>query len=79
MVSGFLRGFGKSLGPAIMVTIIICGSRILYVATFFQWSPTFHTLMAVYPVSWLLTDLGMGVVLFYYRKLYMAEDRKIEI
>ena len=79
MVSGFLRGFGKSLGPAIMVTIIICGSRILYVATVFQWSPTFHTLMAVYPVSWLLTDLGMGAVLFYYRKLYMAEDRKIEI
>lgn len=79
MVSGFLRGFGKSLGPAIMVTLIICGSRILYVATFFQWSPTFHTLMAVYPVSWLLTDLGMGAVLFYYRKLYMAEDRKIEI
>ena len=35
--------------------------------------------MAVYPVSWLLTDLGMGAVLFYYRKLYMAEDRKIEI
>lgn len=76
MVSGFLRAFGKSLLPAIIVTAGICGSRILYVATIFQWKADFHTLMAVYPLSWLLTDLGMAAVLLYYRKIYMAEDGK---
>ena len=76
MVSGFLRAFGKSLLPAIIVTAGICGSRILYVATIFRWKADFHTLMAVYPLSWLLTDLGMAAVLLYYRKIYMAEDRK---
>lgn len=76
MVSGFLRAFGKSLLPAIIVTAGICGSRILYVATIFQWKSDFHTLMAVYPLSWLLTDLGMAAVLLYYRKIYMAEDGK---
>lgn len=76
MVSGFLRAFGKSLLPAIIVTAGICGSRILYVATIFQWKTDFHTLMAVYPLSWLLTDLGMAAVLLYYREIYMAEDGK---
>lgn len=76
MVSGFLRAFGKSLLPAIIVTAGICGSRILYVATIFRWKADFHTLMAVYPLSWLLTDLGMAAVLLYYRKIYMAEDGK---
>lgn len=73
MVSGFLRGFGKSLLPAIIVATGICGSRILYVVTVFQWHPDFDTLMAVYPISWLITDIGMTAVLFYYRKLYRGE------
>ncbi|MGN0954991.1 MATE family efflux transporter [Dialister sp.] len=76
MVSGFLRGFGKSLGPAVIVAAGICGSRILYVATIFRWNPGFDVLMAVYPASWLLTDIGMAAVLLYYRKLYMGKDRK---
>ncbi|WP_299143514.1 MATE family efflux transporter [uncultured Dialister sp.] len=76
MISGFLRGFGKSLIPAITVTAGICISRVIYVATIFRWSPDFDTLMAVYPLSWLLTDLGMAAVLLYYRKIYMAEDGK---
>ena len=74
MVSGFLRAFGKSLAPACIVIAGICGFRILYVATVFQWHPDFHILMAVYPVSWLITDLGMAAVLFWYRNLYMAKD-----
>ncbi len=71
MISGYLRGFGNSLMPALIVVFGICGSRIIYVLTVFPLSPDFTTLMTVYPVSWLITATGMGILLFVTRKKYV--------
>lgn len=71
MISGYLRGFGDSLPPALITIAGICGTRIVYMATVF---PAFHTydcLMAVYPLSWLLTVAGLVILLFKTRKKYI--------
>lgn len=71
MISGYLRGFGDSLPPALITIAGICGTRIVYMATIF---PAFHTydcLMAVYPLSWLLTVVGLVILLIKTRKKYI--------
>ena len=75
MISGYLRGFGNSLMPALIAVVGICGSRIIYVLTVFPLSPDFTTLMTVYPVSWLITASGMAVLLFATRKKYVWGTR----
>lgn len=63
MVSGFLRGFGESFMPAVLVVLGICGTRMIYVATIFPDYPTFDILMAVYPLSWAITAFALLVLL----------------
>ena len=50
-LSGYLRGFGISLLPAVLTTIGVCGIRLLWVQFVFPASPTFLTVMLVYPIS----------------------------
>lgn len=50
-LSGYLRGFGDSLAPAIVTTVVICGLRFWWVLSVFPASPTFETVMTVYPIS----------------------------
>ena len=50
VMSGAMRGFGKSLVPAVITLAGICGIRLLWVAFVFPLRPTFTVLMAVYPV-----------------------------
>ena len=54
--SGALRGFGRSTMPAILSLIGICGFRVLWVMTVFAAKPDFAVLMAVYPLSWIITS-----------------------
>ncbi len=49
--SGYLRGFGKSLFPAVSALICICGIRVVWIFTVFPAHQTFLTIMLVYPVS----------------------------
>lgn len=55
IMSGSMRGYGYSFVPAIITFAGVCGIRITWVYTIFQMSPTFYTLMMVYPVSWVVT------------------------
>jgi len=55
--SGCLRGMGQSFLPMLMSVLGICGFRILYIYTIFEWSPTLLTLYISYPASWVLTML----------------------
>ena len=64
-MSGYLRGFGISLLPAALTTLGVCGIRIFWVAFVFAASPTFLTIMLVYPVSLAATALLiLGALLF---------------
>ena len=58
VMSGYLRGFGISLVPAILTTIGVCG---------IQKSQTFQTIMLVYPVSLAATAVLIGIALLVYR------------
>ncbi len=55
--SGYLRGFGLSFVPAIVSLAGICGTRILWIMTFFRWSPSFASIMTAYPVSLGITGI----------------------
>lgn len=57
VMSGYLRGFGISLAPAILTTIGVCGVRIAWIKLVFPNDPTFHTIMTAYPLSLSFTAL----------------------
>ena len=62
-MSGYLRGFGISLLPALLTAVGICGLRVVWVYTVFRANPTFQTVMTVYPVSLSTTAVLVGVAL----------------
>ena len=51
VMSGYLRGFGISLAPALLTVLGVCGIRIAWIQFVFPHSQTFRTIMTVYPVS----------------------------
>lgn len=51
VMSGYLRGFGISLAPALLTMLGVCGVRIIWIFTVFPKSPTFQTIMTAYPIS----------------------------
>lgn len=67
VMSGYLRGFGISLVPAIMTIFGVCGIRIAWIQLVFDHSRTFGTIMTVYPISLAATALMIFCVLLYYR------------
>jgi Na+-driven multidrug efflux pump len=67
VLSGALRGYGFSLPPALLALVGICGVRITWLYTLFPASPTYGTLMACYPVSWLITGIFIGILYRYCR------------
>ena len=52
-----LRGMGYANLPTILMIIGICVFRLVWLATVQQWNNTYETLCAVYPSSWLFTDI----------------------
>ena len=67
VMSGYLRGFGISLLPAILTTVGVCGIRIAWIQFIFPQSRTMATIMTVYPVSLSTTALLVFIVLLWYR------------
>lgn len=66
-MSGYLRGFGISLVPAILTTIGVCGVRLLWIALVFPAHRTFKAIMAVYPLSLSVTAVLIFFALIAYR------------
>ena len=66
VMSGYLRGFGISLMPAILTTVGVCGVRIAWIRFVFPQSMTFRTIMTAYPVSLSVTALFMLIALLCY-------------
>ena len=67
-LSGALRGYGNSLTPAVITLICVCGVRVVWVFTAFAKIPTYATLMAVYPISWLITMIVLTAAYAYHMK-----------
>lgn len=67
VMSGYLRGFGFSLVPAILTTVGVCVLRIIWINTVFPANRTFVTIMTAYPVSLATTAVLIFVALIIYR------------
>ncbi len=59
VLSGYLRGFGISVLPAVLTMVGVCGTRLSWIYWVFPKSQTFQTIMAVFPISLALTALLM--------------------
>lgn len=70
-MSGYLRGFGISLTPALLTMLGVCGIRVLWVATVFPKNPCFETIMQVYPIS-----LAVNAVLIFTALMIIRPAKK---
>ena len=66
VMSGYLRGFGISLVPALLTMLGVCGVRILWSATVFPQHRTFQTIMLAYPLSLSATAVLILIALLVY-------------
>lgn len=66
VMSGYLRGFGISLVPALLTMLGVCGIRILWIAAVFPLHRTFQTIMLAYPLSLAATALLILIALLVY-------------
>ncbi len=66
VMSGYLRGFGISLVPAILTTLGVCVTRIVWVYAVFPMDRTFHTLLMAYPISLSITAVLILAALLAY-------------
>ena len=76
MMSGYLRGFGISLVPAILTMIGVCGIRIAWIQFVFPQSCTFETIMRAYPLSLSATALLIFFALLWYHPSRRFEKKK---
>lgn len=78
VMSGYLRGFGISLVPAILTTIGVCGTRIFWIYVIFPAHRNFETIMTAYPVSLSITAVLIFISLMVYRPSHRFENKKPE-
>lgn len=71
VMSGAMRGYGRSLTPAMMALAGICGIRIIWVYTVFSRSPDFAVLMTCYPVSWFFTTLAIIIAYIRFKNRHL--------
>lgn len=78
VMSGYLRGFGFSLIPAILTMIGVCGVRIAWIQLVFSQNQTFSTIMYAYPLSLSATALLIFIALLIYHpsKRFAALEQK---
>ncbi len=80
VISGYLRGFGISLVPAILTTLGVCVVRIIWIKLYFPQHQTFETILTAYPISLSLTAVLMFAAMICYRptkKLINNSDKEI--
>ena len=64
VVGGGLRGVGRSVAPALVSLIGVCGFRIWWVLAVFPKFDSLTWLYATYPISWGIASLCNGAMLF---------------
>jgi Na+-driven multidrug efflux pump len=72
VMSGYMRGFGISLSPALVTMFCICGIRIFWIYAVFEHFRTFTCIMTVYPIS-----LGVNAVAIFILLLIKRPVKKI--
>ncbi len=60
VISGYLRGFGISVLPAVLTTLGVCVLRIFWILVIFPLQPTYACILTVFPIS-----LGSAAILLW--------------
>ena len=77
VLSGYLRGFGISVVPAVLTMIGVCGIRIAWIKLVFPQFQTFRSIMLAYPISLVSTALVIFIaVVCYHPSKRFAEIKK---
>ncbi len=63
VMSGYMRGFGISLSPALVTMCCICGIRFVWIYTVFEYFHSFTSIMAVYPISLGVNAIAIFILL----------------
>lgn len=67
VISGYLRGFGISLPPAVLTILGVCGVRLSWIRWVFPRYQTFQAIMIVFPISLAVTALLQLAALLWFR------------
>lgn len=73
ILSGSMRGVGHSLVPALITVAGVCGVRLIWIYTIFEKFKNFDVLMMIYPVSWVITAIGIIIAYFVIRKKVLVK------
>ena len=73
--SGSMRGMQRSLVPALISIISICGVRLLWIFVFYPANRTYEHLIFAYPLSWVVSLAAMTVAYFLVRRKAEGEAR----
>lgn len=71
-----LRGMGYSMTPAVLTVFGTCILRLVWVYVVCDMYPGFDVLMAVYPVSWVVTGVAVLTVYFVIRRKAFSTARQ---
>ena len=77
VMSGYLRGFGISLVPALLTMLGVCGVRILWVATAFPQHRSFQTILLAYPLSLAATAVLIFIALLVYHPSHKTKGEAV--
>ena len=68
-LAGCVRGLGYSVLPMMVSVAGVCGLRVLWIFTVFQWYPTWDMLFSVYLFTWVVTaTVHLMCLITLYRK-----------
>ena len=76
--SGYMRGFGISVLPALLTMLGICGVRITWIYLVFPRFHTFGNIMLVYPISLATTAVLMTILLLIVRPSRKWKEKEPE-
>lgn len=77
-MSGYLRGFGISLVPAILTVIGVCVVRLIWIYTVFPLHRSFRTIMMAYPLSLSITACLIFIAVMIYRPSHRFQLKREE-
>ncbi len=80
VITGILRGMGSSTLPMIITIVGVCGLRILWIYTVFEYWHTLPVLYFSYPLSWFVTAAAQLILFFVvkrrlFRRVELARKR----
>ena len=78
VMSGYMRGFGISLSPALVTTCCICGIRIFWIYVIFEQFKTFTCIMAVYPISLGVNAIAIFILLLIKRPAKRLSAKEVQ-